>query len=68
MRLLNREGLREKGIPFSRAHLHRLVAAGEFPRPVKIGGGTCAWVESEVNAYLERKLAERDGAAAEASA
>ena len=60
LRLLDREGLRAKGIPFSRPHLHRLISAGKFPRPVKIGSGTNAWVEAEIDAYLESRITERD--------
>jgi prophage regulatory protein len=62
MRMLDRDGLRAKGIPFSRPHLHRLIAAGKFPRPIKIGEGTNAWVEAEIDAYLESRIAERDRA------
>jgi len=32
----------------------------DFPRPVKIGGIT-GWIESEIDAYLLRKIAEQRG-------
>jgi prophage regulatory protein len=60
MRLLDRDDLNAKGIRFSRAQLHRLVTAGDFPRPVKIGKNRNAWVESEIDAFIEAKIAERD--------
>ncbi len=61
MRMLDLSDLRDrKGIKFSRQHLYRLVKAGKFPRPVKLGGNTNAWVEAEVDKYLTRRVEERD--------
>jgi prophage regulatory protein len=68
MRMLDLFDLRDRGIKFSRQHLHRLVAAGKFPRPVKIGDATNAWVEDEVDAYLKGRIAARDTAAGETEA
>jgi prophage regulatory protein len=61
MRMLSDEDLKQKGIKFSRQHRHRLIKAGEFPRPVKLGANTNAWPEPEIDRYLEQKIAERDG-------
>ena len=44
MRLLDREGLKEKGINHSYTQLWRMMSAGKFPRPVKVGARN-AWVE-----------------------
>jgi prophage regulatory protein len=63
VQLLDYDGLKAKGIPYSRPHLWRLMKK-DFPRPVKLGGGgRNLWVEDEVDAYLARKLAERQNAA-----
>ncbi|MDN8000949.1 helix-turn-helix transcriptional regulator [Burkholderia multivorans] len=32
--------------------LYRYLAAGKFPRPVEIGGGRVAWLESEIDAWI----------------
>ncbi|MFP6559452.1 helix-turn-helix transcriptional regulator [Paraburkholderia sp. B3] len=32
--------------------VYRYLAAGKFPRPVDIGGGRVAWLESEVDAWI----------------
>ena len=40
----------------SRASLDRLVAAGEFPKPVKITDRRLAFQESEVLAWMQSKL------------
>jgi prophage regulatory protein len=59
-RLLDRDELSQKGIKFSRGHLHRLIAAGVFPKPVKLGKNRNAWLENEIDAFIEAKVAERD--------
>jgi prophage regulatory protein len=63
MRILNLSDLRDRGIPFSRQHIHRLVVAGKFPKPVKLGRATNGWVEDEINEYLLSCIAERDAGA-----
>ncbi|MGP2492594.1 helix-turn-helix transcriptional regulator [Mesorhizobium sp. PUT5] len=64
MQLLDYAALKARGIRYSRPHLWRLMKAKEFPRPVKLGGGgRNLWVESEIDAYLQRKIAERNDAA-----
>lgn len=52
-----------KGIRYSNVHLRRLEAAGNFPRRVNLGGNCVAWVESEIDNWLEQRAAERDAAA-----
>jgi len=32
--------------------VYRYLAAGKFPRPVEIGGGRVAWLESEIDAWI----------------
>jgi prophage regulatory protein len=51
--------LATRGIPFSRQHIHRLVAAGSFPKPVKIGAATNGFIETEINAWCAEKIAIR---------
>ena len=49
----------ERRVGFKRATIYRLIAAGEFVPPVKLGV-VSAWPEHEINAWLAKKLAERD--------
>lgn len=63
MRLLDLDALAGKGIQFSDTHIWRLVRAGQFPKPVKIGNRN-HWVEAEIDKYIADKLTQRDGAAA----
>jgi prophage regulatory protein len=60
MRLLYREDLRAKGIKFSRQHLDRLVKKKKFPKPIKVGLVTNAWIDDEIDQYLEECVAARD--------
>lgn len=35
------------------------VAKGIFPKPIKIGTRASGWLESEVDAWLEKRISER---------
>jgi prophage regulatory protein len=59
MRIIPRNRLSEKGIDFSSEWIRQLVAAGKFPKPLKIGNRV-AFVEDEVDAWLRDRAAERD--------
>ena len=56
--LLSRADLVALGVPWSRAHLYKVMAAGRFPRPVSTGPGLYdrkLWRRRDVEAWL-RKL------------
>ena len=58
-RLLNaREVQRLTAI--SHATLYRLVKAGRFPKPIRVGPNTSRWRSDEIAAHLERLSTERD--------
>jgi prophage regulatory protein len=68
MKLLSFPELKtEKGIRFSRQWLAKLVKAGQFPAPVKLGEATNGYVEAEVDAWIADRINARDagGVAAE---
>ena len=46
---------------YSRTHVYRLIAAGLFPASVPLGPHRVAWVESEVQAWVDARIAERVG-------
>jgi prophage regulatory protein len=60
MKVLSFPELKLRGIPYTRAHVRRLVGAGEFPAPVQLSPHRIAWVESEVDAWLKARIAARD--------
>lgn len=47
-----------------RSWLYKLVAENRFPQPVKIGSRSIAFVESEVDQWIEQRIAESRGEAA----
>lgn len=44
----------------ARSTVYKLIGAGEFPKPVPLVGRSVGWVESEVNEWIESKIALRD--------
>lgn len=61
MKLLAYDALRpEKGINYSRPQIWRKVKDGSFPRPIKVGAGRSAWVDSEIDAWIGQRMAARD--------
>jgi len=54
--------LADHGIHYTRAHLSRMIEAGQFPQPIKLGTGNkahIAFVESEIDDWIESRLAAR---------
>ncbi len=45
----------------SRSHTYRLIAEGTFPASVPLGGRV-AWLESEISAWQDARIAERAAA------
>jgi len=43
-----------------RAKVYQLLALKQFPQPVKLGQRSVAWVESEINDWIEKRIQERD--------
>ena len=39
---------------------NRLIKAGDFPPPVRLGGNSIAWVESEIEDWAAKKAASRE--------
>lgn len=61
--LIQFDGLKAKGINFSKVHLCRLERRGEFPRHVQLSAKRVAWVESEIDAWVNERIAARQVAA-----
>ena len=60
-RLIPYSALRDKGVLYSKPHLWRLERADKFPKRVPIGAGRYAYIEAEVDAWIDARIAERDG-------
>ena len=62
-RLLRRRVVQDRsGLACS--SLYKKVDAGEFLSPVRLGPRAVAWVEDEVNEWIEARIAEREAAEA----
>ena len=46
------------GIPWSNAHILRLEKKNKFPRRIRIGNNTIAWLDSDLAAYVSMCAAE----------
>ncbi|MBG5920964.1 helix-turn-helix transcriptional regulator [Providencia stuartii] len=43
---------------YGKAWIYRLIEAGQFPKSVKIGTRSVAFIESEVDEWIANKIAE----------
>jgi prophage regulatory protein len=57
--------LKDRGITYSKPHLWRLERAGKFPKRVPVGPGRYAYVETEIDQYIDRLIAARDAGGGE---
>lgn len=67
-RLISYDDLATKGIRYSKVTLWRLEKANKFPKRVPIGASRYAYVESEIDEYVDRMIAARDAGRAPAPA
>jgi prophage regulatory protein len=44
----------------ARSTIYARIAADAFPRPVPLGGKAVGWVESEIQAWIDARIVERD--------
>lgn len=59
-RLCTFKQLKEAGYPYTRTHTWRLVKAGLFPAPIRLGPGRVAWFEDEVDRWIAARVQCRD--------
>ena len=59
MRILSKKDLRAL-VLYSPAHIDRLEKAGLFPKRVQLGPCRVGWVESEVLAWLDERIKQRE--------
>jgi prophage regulatory protein len=59
-RFVSYKELRLKGIPYSRAHICKMIDAGKFPKPIAFGANRVAFLNSEIDAWLDQLVERRD--------
>ena len=50
------EVLRRTG--FGRSHIYNLINRGEIPKQIQISSGAVAWLESEFETWMDKKIQE----------
>lgn len=40
--------------------VYKFIAEGRFPKPVKLGARMVAWVESEIQDWIQEKISSRN--------
>ena len=45
---------------FQKSSIYNRVAEGTFPRPVNLGARAVAWVEDEIQEWIDSRISERD--------
>lgn len=56
--LLRLKQVREK-TGLKRSQIYLYMKTGDFPQSIKIGPTSVAWLESEINEWIEQKLSSR---------
>ena len=64
MAIENRKILRRKVVEnktgLARSTLYFLIQEGKFPKPIPLGPRAVGWLESEVEAWISERVADRD--------
>jgi predicted DNA-binding transcriptional regulator AlpA len=58
--LYTRDHLARLGFNLSPSTLRRMEAAGQFPKRVRIGAHSIAWVASEIHEHIDKLVNERE--------
>lgn len=58
-RILRRPSVLER-VQLCRSTMYAMIAAGEFPKPIKLGPRSVGWIEEEIDAWVDDKIEERD--------
>jgi len=60
--LLTRQDLPRLGLNLSNSTMLRLEASGQFPKRVRIGAHSVAWLASEIHEHIAKLAADRGAA------
>ncbi len=58
MRLISIKDVMHK-TSLARSTIYKYLAEGGFPKSASLGANKVAWLESEINEWIEEKLAQR---------
>jgi prophage regulatory protein len=60
IRMLKRKDV-EQMTALKRSRLYAMTAAGKFPKPIKLSERSVAWIESEIQAWINDRIAASRG-------
>ena len=63
MKVLRKRQVVER-VGYSAMHIYRLEKQGLFPKRLTLGPNSVGWLESEIDAWIKARVAERDQIAA----
>lgn len=49
----------KKIVPISTAQIYKLMAAGEFPKQIKVGGSSL-WLLSDIEKYIQDQIESKE--------
>jgi prophage regulatory protein len=58
LRIIRADELKDK-VGYSIMTVWRLERDGKFPKRIQLGAGAVGWIESEVDAWIAARMAER---------
>ncbi len=56
-RVIRRKEL-EKIVGLSRSSIYLRMSNGTFPKPIPLGGRSVGWLESDIQAWIDARIAE----------
>ncbi|WP_417420716.1 helix-turn-helix transcriptional regulator [Halomonas sp.] len=63
MKLIRVKGVMER-TGLARSTIYKYISLGQFPQPIKLGTRAVAWVESEIDTWINDSIKRRDDDAA----
>lgn len=61
MNLLRLKSLKVK-VGLGKTSIHEKIKRGEFPKPIPLGARAVAWLESDIDAWIESRIQSAGGA------
>ena len=53
-----------KSTGLSRSAIYDMIAKGDFPKQIKLTSRSSGWIETEVQSWIDGRIAERDAGVA----
>lgn len=54
----------QQRVPYSRSSIYQLAKQGKFPKPLSLGARAVAWLESDIDEWIEERMRKNHTAVA----